>query len=72
MAVEMRTRGASGWVGRTATGFPDWTISVSSGPRRSSAATMSRQRLRAPRRAAPAAVDDERVGVLGDRRGRGC
>ena len=30
MALEMRTRGASAWVRNTATGLPDWTMSVSS------------------------------------------
>ncbi len=30
MALEMRTRGASACVRKTATGLPDWTMSVSS------------------------------------------
>src|SRR2546428_51889 len=36
MAVEISTRGASGWDGTTSTGLPDWTRRVSSAPSRSS------------------------------------
>ena len=41
LELAMMTRGAISCVGKTATGLPDWTSSVSSGPRRSSSRTMA-------------------------------
>ena len=66
MAVEMSTRGASSCVGSTATALPDWTSERLVGAETLERGDDAGERLRVARRAAAAAVDDERRGVLGD------